>query len=97
MKRCEGCGVLPSEPFAVWGATLCGACHAAWMTDDRFTCGAIDNFLGLRPPSQPSDIEQFCVEARRRTGMWMRERRSEPPRGELAMIDQARRTAGGGR
>lgn len=72
---CACCG--NASETEVWGFRVCYPCHGVWMADDRFSTGAINEFLGA-----PNTVEQFtkeahakyCAEAKKRTAAWVAER-----------------------
>jgi hypothetical protein len=90
---CQCCGKPAVERWAVWGATLCGACHGEWFTDPRFTSASIEEWLSTLG-AKPGDAAAYAEEAARRTGRWLDERRRAlglANNKQAAMADQARR------
>ena len=72
---CVRCG-KPSE-VEVWGHRICYPCQGVWYSDDRFSSGVINKALRISDRIEDftnANHERYCVEAKRRTTEWLKER-----------------------
>jgi len=71
-RRAAPCGRCGEPASAeVWGHPLCAVCWGDWLADEQFSAGAIDRHLA-GSGGAGNQVEQYCVEATRRTAVWVR-------------------------
>lgn len=75
--RCAICSITGAI-WDVWHVPMCPTCHGAWLQDDRFTAGAINDALGLSNSPEEFTVAghaRYCAEAEKRTRAWVAELR----------------------
>lgn len=78
--KAPACACCPrASETEIWGNRVCYRCHSAWVSDERFSSGAINKHLQLsdRPEDfTPANHARYCAEATKRTAAWVAERKT---------------------
>lgn len=74
----QSCARCPSMDMAgaVWGVSLCRACHAEWHADARFDAAPVYAAAGVDFRAASEDLSAVTAEWTRRTRAWVAERKT---------------------